>query len=112
MSKMVIVHVPVEIKADSLKTLRSLVHELRHTDLKHMENGEGHGSFKIITNGVKLRDVKEQFERLYTRQKSGDSDDGNPWPFPKKPHREEHPRAVRGTASSKKLKKLDRHNKK
>lgn len=88
----VIVHVPVEIVADSNEALRSIVHALKHTGLKHSEAGVGRGSFKIITNGVKLRDVKEQFERLYT-QKSGDSEDGDPWPFPKKAHQEEHPRA-------------------
>lgn len=91
----VIIHVPVSITADDPDTLRDVVRELRSVGHKYSVD-PGHGSFKIITNGVKLRDVKERFEKLHTRK--GDLQSDDPWPF--RSPKSEHPRAK--TAASKK----------
>lgn len=96
----IIIHVPVSITADDPGTLRDVVRELRGSG-RSFSSDPGHGSFKIITNGVRLRDVKERFEKLHTRK--GDIENGDPWPF--RGPKPEHPHAVQNKPTVKKLKK-------
>lgn len=96
----IIIHVPVSITADDPGTLRDVVRELRGSG-RSFSSDPGHGSFKIITNGVRLRDVKERFDKLHTHK--GEIDNGDPWPY--RAPKPEHPRAKSATSAKSTSKK-------
>ena len=62
----IIIHIPVVIKVTSEKALRDVVRELKVSGSTFQQEGEpdSRGSFKIITNGVKIKDVRAQLDRL------------------------------------------------